>query len=140
MWKGGVAREEALCSLCGEHQLCPNQWLFLTAVAVLFLLSSWFQGPRMGLEIVFCLFQPHLLSVQCPVQNWHQNSPCFFALSQVIASGFALLGGEVLSGQSTRGYVCVPWMSRCAAVMGFNLLRSSHFLEMAQAGFQHLIP
>lgn len=36
-----------------------------------------------------CLFQPHPLSVQCPVQNWLQNSPCFFALSQVIALGFA---------------------------------------------------
>lgn len=79
--------------LCGEHQLCPNQWLFLTAVETLLFVTlvifSWFQGPKMGPEIVFCLFQPHLLSVQCPVQNWHQDNPCFSALSQVIASGFA---------------------------------------------------
>lgn len=33
--KGAVAREEALGSLCGEHQLCPKWWLFLTAVEAL---------------------------------------------------------------------------------------------------------
>lgn len=122
--------------LCGEHQLCPNQWLFLTAVETLLFFTlvifSWFQSPKMGPGIVFCLFQPHLLSVQCPVQNWHQDNPCFFVL--------LLLVGKVLTGQSTRGCVCIPQMSRCAAVMGFNLLRSSHFLEMAQAGLQLLIP
>lgn len=87
MWKGGVAEEEALGSFCGEHQLCPNQWLFLTAVEVLLfvtlqLVSGSHPGtlkPAVYFSPIFLSLFPLFLSLSGP-----------FLVSTVSSSGLVL--------------------------------------------------
>lgn len=72
--KGAVAREEALGSLCREHQLCPNRWPFLTAEeALLFVAypgrsSAGCRVPSKRWVLGF-FSVPHFLLVQCPIQR-----------------------------------------------------------------------